>query len=80
MSGSARPLTYVPLGRIVPKSTGLADSEVVILDRRTHVSVLLETLAAYYEEESDLELGAGCGEFGFKIFFIRGKLVQVATT
>ena len=51
MSGSARPLTYVPLGRIVPKSTGLADSEVVILDRRTHVFVLLETLAAYYEEE-----------------------------
>jgi DNA-directed RNA polymerase subunit RPC12/RpoP len=39
----------------------------------------LRTLATYYEEETDLELGARCEECGLKGFFTRGKLIQVAT-
>jgi DNA-directed RNA polymerase subunit RPC12/RpoP len=39
-----------------------------------------ETLDVYYEEGSDLQLGARCGECGLKGFFMNGKLVPLATT
>jgi len=38
-----------------------------------------ESLNIYYEENSDVQLGAHCEECGLKGFFINGKLVQVAT-
>jgi DNA-directed RNA polymerase subunit RPC12/RpoP len=38
------------------------------------------TLDVYYEEGSDLQLGARCEECGLKGFFTNGKLVQLATT
>jgi DNA-directed RNA polymerase subunit RPC12/RpoP len=40
----------------------------------------LETLDVYYEEGSDLQLGARCEECGLKGFFMNGKLVPLATT
>ncbi|HUK51556.1 MAG TPA: hypothetical protein VLV18_11000 [Terriglobales bacterium] len=39
----------------------------------------LETLAIYYTEDSDLELGARCEECGYEGFYIKGKLVQLTT-
>ena len=39
----------------------------------------LQTLTIYYEEETDVELGARCEECGFKGFCVNGRLVQVAT-
>lgn len=39
----------------------------------------LQTLTIYYEEETDLELGAMCEECGFKGFYVNDKLVQVVT-
>jgi DNA-directed RNA polymerase subunit RPC12/RpoP len=39
----------------------------------------LQTLVIYYEDESDLQLGARCEECGLKGFFMKGKLVQLAT-
>ena len=39
----------------------------------------LETLNIYYEENSDVQLGASCEECGLKGFFMNGKLVPVAT-
>jgi DNA-directed RNA polymerase subunit RPC12/RpoP len=38
----------------------------------------LRALTIYYDEETDLELGGRCEECGYKGFFMRGKLVQVA--
>jgi hypothetical protein len=38
----------------------------------------LRALAIYYEDETDLQLGARCEEFALKGFFMNGKLVQVA--
>jgi DNA-directed RNA polymerase subunit RPC12/RpoP len=38
------------------------------------------TLSIYYEEGSDLQLGARCEECGLKGFFVNGKLVPLATT
>jgi DNA-directed RNA polymerase subunit RPC12/RpoP len=40
----------------------------------------METLDIYYEEGSDLQLGARCEECGLKGFFMNGKLVPLATT
>ena len=40
----------------------------------------LQTLNIYYEEGSDLQLGAHCDECGLKGFFMNGKLVPLATT
>ena len=39
-----------------------------------------ETLDVYYEEGSDLQLGARCKECGLKGFFMNGKLMPLATT
>jgi len=39
-----------------------------------------KTLDVYYEEGSDLQLGARCEECGLKGFFMNGKLVPLATT
>ena len=39
----------------------------------------LKALAIYYEDETDLQLGARCEERGLKGFFMNRKLVQVAT-
>jgi DNA-directed RNA polymerase subunit RPC12/RpoP len=39
-----------------------------------------KALDVYYEEGSDLQLGAHCEECGLKGFFTNGKLVQLATT
>jgi hypothetical protein len=39
----------------------------------------LKTLSIYYEEGSDLQLGAHCDECGLKGFFMNGKLVPLAT-
>lgn len=39
-----------------------------------------KTLDVYYEEGSDLQLGARCEVCGLKGFFMNGKLVQLATT
>jgi len=39
-----------------------------------------KSLDVYYEEGSDLQLGAHCGVCGLKGFFMNGKLVQLATT
>jgi len=39
----------------------------------------LRALAIYYEDETDLQLGAHCEECGLKGFFMNGKLVQIAT-
>jgi len=39
-----------------------------------------ESLNIYYEEGSDLQLGASCEECGFKGFFVNGKLIPLATT
>ena len=38
------------------------------------------SLDVYYEEGSDLQLGAHCEECGLKGFFMNGKLVPLATT
>ena len=38
----------------------------------------LQTLTIYYEDETDLQLGARCEECGFKGFFMLGKLIKVA--
>ena len=38
----------------------------------------LRALVIYYEDETDLQLGARCEECGLKGFFMNGKLVQVA--
>ena len=38
----------------------------------------LEALNIYYEENSDLQLGARCEECGLRGFFMNGKLVNVA--
>ena len=38
-----------------------------------------ESLNIYYEEGSDLQLGARCDSCGLKGFFVQGKLVQLAT-
>jgi DNA-directed RNA polymerase subunit RPC12/RpoP len=38
------------------------------------------TLDVYYEEGSDLQLGARCEECGLKGFYVSGKLVPLATT
>jgi DNA-directed RNA polymerase subunit RPC12/RpoP len=40
----------------------------------------MKTLNIYYEEGSDLQLGARCDECGLKGFFMNGKLVPLATT
>ena len=40
----------------------------------------LKTLNIYYEEGSDLQLGARCDECGLKGFFMNDKLVPLATT
>lgn len=37
----------------------------------------LQTLNIYYEDETDLQLGARCEECGLKGFFMNGKLVQI---
>ncbi len=39
-----------------------------------------KTLNIYYEERSDLQLGARCEECGLKGFFMNGKLVPLTTT
>jgi len=39
----------------------------------------VEALNIYYEEGSDLQLGAKCDECGLKGFFMNGKLVELAT-
>ena len=39
----------------------------------------LESLNIYYEERSDLQLGARCDECGLKGFYVNSKLVQLAT-
>jgi DNA-directed RNA polymerase subunit RPC12/RpoP len=39
-----------------------------------------KTLNIYYEEGSDLQLGAHCDECGLKGFFMNGKLVPLAMT
>ena len=39
----------------------------------------LRALAIYYEDETDFQLGARCEECGLKVFFMNGKLVQLAT-
>jgi DNA-directed RNA polymerase subunit RPC12/RpoP len=39
----------------------------------------LKTLAIYYEDDTDLQLGARCEECSLTGFFMNGKLVQVAT-
>lgn len=39
----------------------------------------LQTLTIYYEDETDLQLGARCEECGLKGFYMSGKLMQVAT-
>jgi DNA-directed RNA polymerase subunit RPC12/RpoP len=39
----------------------------------------LKALSIYYEEGSDLQLGARCDECGLKGFFMNGKLVPLAT-
>jgi DNA-directed RNA polymerase subunit RPC12/RpoP len=39
-----------------------------------------KTLDVYYEEGSDLQLGARCEECGLKGFYVSGKLVPLATT
>ena len=36
------------------------------------------SLDTYYEDETDLRLGAVCPECGFKGFSLNGKLVQLA--
>jgi hypothetical protein len=38
----------------------------------------LRAFAIYYEDETDLQLGARCEEFALKGFFMNWKLVQVA--
>jgi hypothetical protein len=40
----------------------------------------MKSLNIYYEEASDLQLGARCDECGLKGFFMNGKLVPLATT
>jgi len=39
----------------------------------------LRTFTIYYEDDTDLQIGAHCEECGLKGFFMNGKLVQVAT-
>lgn len=39
-----------------------------------------KSLDVYYEEGSDLQLGAHCEVCGLKGFFMNGKLVPLATT
>ncbi len=39
-----------------------------------------KTLDIYYEEGSDLQLGARCEVCGLKGFYVSGKLVPLATT
>ena len=38
----------------------------------------LQTLTIYYEDDTDLQLGARCEECDFKGFYMRGKLIKVA--
>jgi len=38
------------------------------------------SLDVYYEDGSDLQLGAHCEECGLKGFFMNGKLIPLATT
>ena len=58
-----------------------------------HIMVLMEkvegdlcprcgqrSLDVYYEDGSDLQLGAHCEECGLKGFYMSGKLVPLATT
>ncbi|MGA2462531.1 MAG: hypothetical protein ABSF82_14030 [Candidatus Bathyarchaeia archaeon] len=40
----------------------------------------LRTLTIYYEDGSDLQLGAHCEECGLKGFFMKDKLMPLATT
>ncbi len=37
------------------------------------------SLNVYYEEGSDLQLGANCDSCGLKGFFMNGRLIQLAT-
>ena len=39
----------------------------------------LLVLNVYYDDDTDLELGACCDECGYNGLYIRGKLVQVTT-
>jgi len=39
-----------------------------------------ESMDIYYEEGSDLQLGARCGECGLKGYYMSGKLVPLVTT
>ena len=38
----------------------------------------LQTLTIYYEDDTDLQLGARCEECDFKGFYMRGKLIKAA--
>ncbi len=39
----------------------------------------MESLNVYYEEDSDVQLGASCGECRLKGFFMNDRLVLTAT-
>jgi len=39
-----------------------------------------ETLDTYYEDGSDLQLGARCEAYGLKGFYLNGKLMPLATS